>query len=86
MKQYWVIKDHLDGGLYLRPEDTPEEELREVEVYCESCGDHDSIIGQFSNWEQLKKQLIKVEDWCSYSDEYLQSVFDEANLTNETFV
>ena len=53
MKQYWVIKDHLDGGLYLKPEDTPEEELREVEVYCESCGDHDSIIGQFSNWKQL---------------------------------
>ena len=79
MKQYWVIKDHLDGGLYLKPEDTPEEELREVEVYCEMCGDHDSIIGQFSNWEQLKKQLTKVEDWCPYSDEYLQSVFEEVN-------
>ncbi len=56
MKQYWVIENHLDGGLYLMPEDTPEEELGEVEVYCDTCGDNDSIIGRFSNWKQLKKK------------------------------
>lgn len=66
MKQYWVIENHLDGGLYLMPEDT-----------CDMCGDCDSIIGQFSNWKQLKKEMTDDEGWCPYSDEYLQSVFEE---------
>ncbi|MCT1184240.1 hypothetical protein EFL99_13745 [Lactococcus lactis] len=79
MKQYWVIEDHLDGGFYLMPEDTPEEELEEVENTCDTCGDSDSIIGQFSNWKQLKKEMTNDEGWCSYSDEYLQSVFEEDN-------
>ena len=79
MKQYWVIENHLDGGLYLMPEDTPEEELGEVEVYCDTCGDNDSIIGRFSNWNQLKKEMTDDEGWCPYSDEYLQSVFEEDN-------
>ncbi|MFK4838385.1 hypothetical protein ACI1UE_01580 [Lactococcus petauri] len=56
MKQYWVIENHLDGGFYLMPEDTPEEELEELEDTCDMCGDHDSIIGQFSEWKQLKKK------------------------------
>jgi hypothetical protein len=79
MKQYWVIEDHLDGEFYLMPEDTPEEELEEAEDTCGMCGDHDSIIGQFSDWEQLKKQMTDDEGWCPYSDEYLQSVFEEDN-------
>lgn len=79
MKQYWVIENHLDGGFYLMPEDTSEEELEEVEDTCEMCGDHDSIIGQLSNWKQLKKQMTDDEGWCPYSDEYLQSVFEEDN-------
>lgn len=79
MKQFWVIENHLDGGFYLMPEDTPEEELGEIETPCETCGDHDSIIGQFSNWKQLKKEMTDDEGWCLYSDEYLQSVFEEDN-------
>ena len=79
MKQYWVIEDHLDGGVYLIPEDAPEEELEEIEDTCEMCGDHDSIIGQFSEWNQLKKEMTDDEGWCPYSDEYLQSVFEEDN-------
>ena len=79
MKQYWVIEDHLDGGLYLIPEDTPEEELEEVENTCDTCGDFDSIIGQFSDWKQLKKEMTNGEGWCPYSDEYLQLVFGEDN-------
>ena len=79
MKKYWVVEDHLGGGFYLMPEDTPEEELREVEVQCDKCGDNDSIIGQFSNWNQLKKEMTDDEGWCPYSDEYLQSVFEEDN-------
>ena len=43
------------------------------------CGDHDSIIGQFSDWKQLKKEMTDDEGWCPYSDEYLQSVFEEDN-------
>jgi hypothetical protein len=34
MKQYWVIEDHLDGGLYLIPEDTPNEFY---EAQCPHC-------------------------------------------------
>ena len=79
MKKYWVVEDHLGGGFYLMPEDTPEEELREVEVYCDTCVDNDSIIGQFSNWNQLKKEMTDDEGWCPYSDEYLQSVCEEDN-------
>ena len=79
MKQYWVIENHLDGGFYLMPEDTPEEELGEIETPCEMCGDHDSIIGQFSDWKQLLKEMTDDEGWCPYSDEYLQSVFEEDN-------
>lgn len=79
MKQYWVIENHLDGGFYLMPEDTPEEELGEIETPCEMCGDHDSIIGQFSDWKQLKNEMTDDEGWCPYSDEYLQSVFEEDN-------
>ena len=79
MKQYWVIENHLDGGFYLMPEDAPEEELEEIENTCEMCGDHDSIIGQFSEWNQLKKEMTDDEGWCPYSDEYLQSVFEEDN-------
>ena len=79
MKQYWVIENHIDGEFNLMSEDTPEEELGEVEAPCEMCGDHDSIIGQFSNWNQLKKEMTDDEGWCPYSDEYLQSVFEEDN-------
>lgn len=79
MKQYWVIENHLDGGFYLMPEDTPEEELGEIEAPCDICGDHDSIIGQFSNWKQLKRQLNDNGGWFPYSDRYLQSVFEEDN-------
>ena len=79
MKQYWVIENHLDGGFYLMPEDIPEEELEEVEDTCDMCGDHDSIIGQFSDWNQLKREMTDDEGWCPYSDEYLQSVFEEDN-------
>ena len=79
MKQYWVIEDHLDGRFYLMPEDTPEEELEEIEDTCETCGDHDSIIGKFSNWKQLKRQLTDNGGWFPYSDGYLQSVFKEDN-------
>ncbi len=79
MKQYWVIENHLDGGFHLMPEDTPEEELEEIEDTCDMCGDHDSIIGQFSDWKQLKKEMTDDEGWCPYSDEYLQSVFEEDN-------
>ncbi|MDU0406147.1 hypothetical protein ML8HA_01949 [Lactococcus lactis] len=49
MKKYWVVEDHLGGGFYLMPEDTPEEELREVEVYCDTCGDND-----FYYWSVFK--------------------------------
>lgn len=76
MKQYWIIEDHLDGGLHLMSGDTTEEELEEIEDYCDTCGDNDLIIGKFSNWEQLKKEITDNEDWCPYSDEYLQSVFE----------
>lgn len=79
MKQYWVIENHLDGCFYLMPEDIPEEELEEIETHCEMCGDHDSIIGQFSDWKKLKKEMTDDEGWCPYSDEYLQSVFEEDN-------
>ena len=79
MKKYWVIENHLDGGFYLMPEDAPEEELEEVEDTCDMCGDHDSIIGQFSDWNQLKREMTDDEGWCPYSDEYLQSVFEEDN-------
>ncbi|NEX50481.1 hypothetical protein [Lactococcus lactis] len=79
MKQYWVIENHLDGGFYLMSEDIPEEELGEIEAPCKMCGDHDSIIGQFSDWNQLKKEMTDDEGWCPYSDEYLQSVFEEDN-------
>ena len=79
MKQYWVIENHLDGGFYLMSEDTPEEDLEEIEDTCDMCGDNDSIIGQFSDWKQLKKQMTDDEGWCPYSDEYLQSVFEEDN-------
>ena len=79
MKQYWVIEDYLDGRFYLMPEDTPEEELEEIEDTCETCGDHDSIIGKFSNWKQLKRQLTDNGGWFPYSDGYLQSVFKEDN-------
>ncbi|KST89944.1 hypothetical protein [Lactococcus lactis] len=79
MKQYWVIEDHMDGGFYLLPEDAPEEELEEVEDTCDMCGDNDSIIGQFSDWKQLKKEMTDDEGWYPYSDEYLQSVFEEDN-------
>ncbi|MGL5897971.1 MAG: hypothetical protein ACRCZN_13565 [Lactococcus lactis] len=79
MKQCWVIENHLDGGLYLMPEDTPEEELEEIEDTCDTCGDFDSIIGQFSDWKQLKKEMTNDKGWCPYSDEYLQSVFEEDN-------
>ena len=72
MKQYWVIKNHLDGGFYLMPE----EELEEVEDTCDECGDFDSVIGKFSNWNQLKKEMTDVRDWCPYSDEYLKSLFE----------
>lgn len=30
MKKYWVVEDHLGGGLYLMSENTPEKELEEV--------------------------------------------------------
>ncbi|CAM3273747.1 hypothetical protein [Lactococcus hircilactis] len=69
-------------------EDTPEEELEKTEDYYEACGDNDYyeacgdndyIIGQFSNWNQLKKEMTDDEGWCPYSDEYLQSVFEEDN-------
>lgn len=56
MKQYWVIENHIDGEFHLMSEDIPEEELGEIETPCEMCGDHDSIIGQFSDWKQLKKK------------------------------
>lgn len=71
MKQYWIIEDHLDGGLYIMPEDTSEDELA-----CDECGDFDSVIGKFSNWNQLKKEMTDVRDWCPYSDEYLKSLFE----------
>ena len=77
MSKYWVIEYHLDGGFYLLPEDTPEEELEEVEETCDVCGDRDRIIGQFSNWKQLKKAIADDESWFPYADEYLQSVFEE---------
>lgn len=77
MKNFWVIEGHLDGGLYLIPEDVPEEELEEIEDFCDKCGDHDSIIGKFSDWKQLKRQVTDDEGWYRYSDEYLQSVFED---------
>ena len=77
MKQYWIIEDHLDGGLYIMPEDTSEDELEEVEDTCDECGDFDSVIGKFSNWNQLKKEMTDVKDWCPYSDEYLKSLFEQ---------
>ena len=76
MKQYWIIEDHLDGGLYIMPEDTSEDELEEVEDTCDECGDFDLIIGKFSNWNQLKKEITDDEGWCPYSDEYLKSLFE----------
>ncbi|MEY2385696.1 hypothetical protein KGN15_000810 [Lactococcus lactis] len=79
MKQYWVIENHMDRGFYLMSEDIPEEELGEIETPCEMCGDHDSIIGQVSDWKQFKKLTTDDEGWCPYSDEYLQSVFEEDN-------
>lgn len=73
MTKYWVVENHLDGGFYLLPENTPEDDLENVEEICDMCGDRDRIIGQFSNWKQLKKAIT-----CGfYSDEYLQSVFEE---------
>lgn len=75
MIKYWFIEDRLGGGFYLMPEDATEEELEEVEEYCDTCGDSDSIIGQFSNWKQLKKEMNDDKGWYPYSDEYLQSVF-----------
>lgn len=77
MKKYWVIENHLDRGFYLMPEDTQEEELEEIEDTCETCGDFDSVIGQFSDWKQLKKEMTNDGGWCPYSDEYLEYVFEE---------
>ncbi|AFE86736.1 hypothetical protein LLAPH_191_0002 [Lactococcus phage ASCC191] len=76
MKQYWVIKDHLDEWLHLMSGDTPEEELEQADFTCNECGRFDLIIGKFSNWNQLKKEMTDNEDWCPYSDEYLQSLFE----------
>jgi hypothetical protein len=68
-----IAHDHLGGGLYSCEED----EIDQIDIYCETCGDSDDYLGEFDNVDELKK-YCKINFWYSYSDEYLENLFKEA--------
>ena len=69
-----IAHDHLGCGLYSFEED----EIDQIDIYCETCGDSDDYLGEFDNVDELKK-YIKKNSWLSYSDEYLENLFKESH-------
>ena len=46
-----VANDHVGGGLYSFKED----EIDQIDIYCETCGDSDDYLGEFDSVDELKK-------------------------------
>ena len=71
----YIANDHLGGGLYSFKED----EIDQINIYCETCRDSDDYLGEFDNANELKK-YCKKNSWYSYSDEYLENLFKEEKM------
>ena len=67
-----IAHNHLGGSLYSCEED----EIDQIDIYCETCGDSDDYLGEFDSVDELKKYCNK-NSWYSYSDEYLENIFKE---------
>ena len=71
----YVYENHL-GGIYLSDELIPAEDL-----YCDSCGDSDWMIGEADTFEELLELLTETDEdeghWLTYSMEYLEQFKEE---------
>ena len=65
--------DHASGNLYASKED----EIDQIEIYCDACADYDDYLGEFDNVDELK-MYCKKNSFYSYPDEYLENLFKEA--------
>ena len=65
-----IAINHMGGGLYSFKED----EIAQINIYCKTCGYSDDYLGEFKNVDELK-EYCKINSWCSYSDEYLETIF-----------
>lgn len=63
-----VYESHI-GGIYLSKEIIDD-------LYCEECGDSDRHLGHADTWDDVLN-LITDDDWCGYTDEYLDDLREE---------
>jgi hypothetical protein len=63
----YIYENHM-GGFY-----TTDEMLDDDSLYCETCGDHDWLLGQADTKEEFLG-LIDPEEW---SEEYIETFISE---------
>ena len=51
----YFYESHL-GGIY-----TSDEEYSYDDLYCEECGDSDTLIGEYDSWEDLIREIKVIE-------------------------
>ena len=73
----YIYQNHLGGGLY-----TSDSWLDPEWLYCEECGDSDTLLGDAETREEAYK-LLKDEN---YDEGYIQEFLDEefGAATHET--
>lgn len=73
--KYYLVYGHETGSLYFLDVDQFSEE--EIEEYCETCGDHDQILGVVESAGDIKK-VINESDFDFYED-YIEEIINEFN-------
>lgn len=73
--KYYLVYGHDTGSLYFLGVDQFSEE--EIEEYCETCGDHDQILGVVKNANDIRN-VIAESDFDFYED-YVEEIIDKFN-------
>lgn len=73
----YFYESHL-GGIF-----TSKTKIKDRDLYCDQCGDYDSLIGEYDSWTDFITKLNKdTYDFFCLNVDYL---CEEAKITKEEF-
>ena len=67
----YLYESHM-GGLYLS-----EKVLSYDDLYCETCGDSDWLLGEVDTWQDVLDRITEEDGFIPYAADFLEEFKEE---------
>lgn len=71
--KYYLVYGHETGSLYFLNVD--QFSKKEIEEDCETCGDHDQILGVVKNTDDIRNVIDKSS--FDFQEDYIEEIINE---------